>query len=616
MSLRIAALLLSSLLLCAGAMARDSGTDPSVVVERYVQHFVVEPDGSYTLTVDNAKTLVEPRALQGHGQYYISYNSTLDEVLSVEAYTQKPDGRRVPVQPAQIKDQQESVSSDAPMFQDTRLKIVIFPEVAPGDQVVVRYVLRRHTPLFPGHFDDLSSSQFYLNKDFRLIYDMPAGMPLYADAAGFVAVAGEHPAGRKRYQWRYQNGPNERIEADSVSYLDYGKRLAVSTFPDYAAFARAWQARAADKATPAPAIAALARQLTAGVPDARGKVLALANWVRRNIRYVGVYIGPGGVVPHAAATVLENRYGDCKDHAVLLEAMLAAAGIDSTVALVNNGDAYRLPATPTLGIFNHAITYVPSLGLYLDSTAESVAAGYLPPSLLGKPVLLAHDGTLALTPATQPGKSRTSTWFDVRRDGRSSFKVAKTTQGASAEPYRRAVRNTRQADREQFVQRMLQGLGQKGFGQFDPGRVDDNGDEYRMAFSGTTENFVNLPGPAALATTYNFWGGLGEAVFTFAQEQERRQDFVCPAIDVEDELGYRFAKGVRILALPRPLAVDDANFAYRSRVTRQGNTVRVKRTLKFRHTGPVCTPDDYRRMQPALERMMRDLRSQVIISAT
>jgi transglutaminase-like putative cysteine protease len=607
---------------CGRVLARDTGTDPSIVVDRTIQHYVVETSGAYRLTVDNAKTIIEQRAVQVHGQYYISYNKTLDEVLSVDAYTRKPDGRRVPVQPDQVKDQQETASTDAPMFQDTRLKIVVFPEVAVGDQLVVRYVLRRTTPLFPGHFEDLSSSQFYLNKNFMLIYDMPASMPLHADAVGFVpvpvpvqdAVQDAVPPGRKRYQWRYVNGDNERIETDAVSYLDYGKRLAVSTFADYAAFARAFRDGAAGRAQPSPAIAALARQLTAGLPDARSRALALSDWVRKNIRYVGVYIGPGGVIAHPASTVLDNRYGDCKDHAGLLEAMLAAVGIEATSALVNSGNAYRLPQVPTLGIFNHMVTYVPSLDLYLDSTAEAMTAGYLPAAILGKPALLLDSGRFAMTPILQPETNRTTAWFDIGRDGRSSFKVSKVATGAIAEPYRKTVRETHLADREQFVQRMLQGLGQKGRGVFDAGTVDGSGDEYSMSFSGSSDHFVNLPGPSALATTYNFWGDLGEAVFALGQETERRQEFVCPAIDAEDELGFRLPKGVRILALPKATSLMDGGLYYRATYARQGNAILVKRRLTFRHGRATCTPDEYRAMRPALERIMRDLRSQIVIA--
>ena len=610
MPLRLAAALCWLLLCCA---VRADDTDPSLVIDKYIQHFVVEADGSYALTVDHVKRIVLQRAVQAHSQYYISYNRTLDEVGAIDAYTRKPDGRRVPVLPSHIKDQQEAASSDAPMFQDTRLKIIVFPEVEAGDQLVVHYTLRRLAPLFPGQFEDLTSSEFYDNKQLYLIYDMPASMPLYADAAGFEPVLAASPPGRKRYQWHYISGPNERIEEESVSYLDYGKRLAVSTFPDYAAFARAYAARAADQGVPSEAISLLAARLTAGLASPRERALALSDWVRRNIRYVGVYVGPGGVVPHPAATVLANRYGDCKDHTILLEALLRAVGIASSAVLVNNGSAYRLPSVPTLGIFNHVITYVPSLKLYLDSTAESIEAGYLPSAVMDKPVLLAASGELARTPSYQLNRHRTVTWFGLQSDGSSRFKVSKTTEGAIAEPYRQAVRDTKQADRELFVQQMLKGLGQKGKGEFDAGKVDGSGAEYSLRISGSSDNFASLPGPLGLATTYNFWGGLGETLIAFGQEKERTQHFICPAIDAEDETEFALPPELKIIALPRALTLEDANFRYRSQYQRRANTVLVKRSVTFRNPSMVCSPADYRRMQPMLDRMVRDLKSQVIV---
>ncbi|WP_312514335.1 DUF3857 and transglutaminase domain-containing protein [Massilia sp.] len=597
----------------ARAPGTDHGTDHSVTVERHVQHFVVEPDGSYTLTVEQIKTIATRDAVHEHAQHYIGYNQSLDTVVSVEAHTEKADGRRLAVQPHQIRDQQEAASLEAPMFQDTRLKIVVFPDVQPGDRVAVRYVVRRHTPLFPGQFEDLTTARFHRHRDFRLIYDMPPSLPLHADAVGFEALAGTGPPGKRRYQWRYVDGDNARIEADSVSYLDYGKRLAVSTFPDYAAFAHAYQERAAGKALADDSVMALAQRIAGGIVDRRERAIALSDWVRKNVRYVGVYLGPGGVVPHAAASVLANRYGDCKDHATLLEALLGSAGIDSTVALVNNGDAYRLPEVPTLGVLNHAIVYVPSLQLYLDPTAESVAGGFLPPSLLGKPVVLARSGEFAMIPFFQPARSRTLTRFDIRPDGSSAFRVTRTSSGAQAEPYRRVVRATAPSERERFVERMLQGLGHVGGGVLEPGDTDSVGDDYTLSFRGASDGFAQLPGPAGLATTYNFWGGLGDAVQAFAQEPERRQEFVCPAIDAEDELQFSLPKRARVLALPRAVKVEDANFAYRSRYERRGALVTVKRQLKFRHTQATCSPADYRRVRPALERMLRDLRTQVVV---
>jgi len=613
MHICFAALLCCLPLWAAPAMADD--TDPALVVDRYIQHFVVEPDGSYRLSVEHAKTIAARSALQANSQYYIGYNRALDDVLAIDAYTHKPDGRRIAVPDEQIKDQQEAASADAPLFQDTRLRVIVFPEVEVGDQLVVHYVLRRHTALFPGQFEDLSASLPYANPQFHLIYDMPEGMPLFADAVGFSELAEPPPPGRRRYHWQYQDGPHTRPEADSVSYLDGGKRLAVSTFASYPAFAAAYAARAADKVLPTPAIAALAASVTRGLPGARERALALSEWVRRHIRYVGVYVGAGGVVPHAAATVLANRYGDCKDHAALLEALLGAAGIASTAVLVNNGNTYRLPEVATMGIFNHVINFIPALDLYLDATADAVAAGYLPASVMDKPALLIGPGRLARTPSRQPGRERSVAWFDVRADGAGSFRVARESTGAMAEPYRQAVRDTPPAERSQLARQLLQGLGQQGQGVFDPGRVDDQGDHYSMRLEGSSDNIVSLPGPVGLATSVSFWGGISDTIGALAQEPRRTQDFVCPAIDADEEMGFRFAPAVKIVAVPRPLDLDDGLFRYSARYRQEGNTVTVTRSVRFAHEGMVCRANEHARMQPLLERMLRDLRAQIIVEA-
>ena len=612
-------LVVALLLAVVHATAWADDTDPSVVINRFLQHFVVAGDGSYRLSVEHTKTIVQQRAVREHAQYYIGYNRTLDEIGPIHAHTRKRDGRQVPVQPEHIQDQQEAASAEAPMFQDTRVKIVVFPEVEVGDQLVLRYSLRRHTALFPGHFDDLTAPQFFAHRHFELVYDMPAGLPLHADAAGFIALPTVEDAGRRRYHWRYLDGPHARPEADAVSYLDHGKRLAVSTFASHAAFARAYAARAAPQAAVTPAIAQLAARLTDGISDTRARALALANWVRRHVRYVAVYVGPGGVVPHAAHTVLANRYGDCKDHAVLLEALLRAAGIGSSAALLNNGTAYRLPAVPTLGIVNHVITYIPALDLYIDSTAEAIAPGYLPSSLLDKPALLAASGQLVRTPAHQLEREHTRTRFDIDKYGRGRFSVVRTSSGAMAEPYRHAVRDTGPAERTQLVQSLLQGFGLKGRGLFEPGPLHnsgdsgDSGDQYRMRIAGSSEHVAELPGPSGVGTSYHFWGGVGAAVNALGQEAARTQDFICPAIDSEDELVLAFAPEIDIMAAPRTLALREGPLAYSARYSIAGSTVTVRRSLQFRPAGAVCTAADYRQLQPLITHMLRDVRSQVIV---
>jgi hypothetical protein len=108
-------------------------------------------------------------------------------------------------------------------------------------------------------------------------------------------------------------------------------------------------------------------------------------------RYVAIFLGNGGYVPHDAATILENRYGDCKDHAVLLEALLKAKGIASVPVLINLTNRYRLPEAATPAAFNHALTYLPEFDLYVDLTAGVAPFGTLLANEYGKPVAVAAD---------------------------------------------------------------------------------------------------------------------------------------------------------------------------------------------------------------------------------
>jgi transglutaminase-like putative cysteine protease len=447
-SKKLAGSLLISLLVIGVAHAKDDGTDHSLTIERENHSYVVNADGGFVSTHDRVWRINEERAIKSAAQQSLNYNHTLESLDVVEAYTQKADGRKVMVLPEQIKDQQERQSSAAPMFQDTRVKVVIYSEVAVGDQLILKYTLHRTTALFPGQFEDLSYPDFHPTKQLTITYDMPDNLPLLADAKGFTASTPLNVAGRKIYQWTYVPGDNARIEQGAVSYLDYGKYLAVSTFANVGAFAHAYDSRAKDKSGAEEKITELAHKITGNVSDPRAKAIALDDWVRKNIRYVAVYIGAGGVVPHAVDTILDNRYGDCKDHVALLEALLAAAGIDSTPALINSGNAYTLPKVFTLGLLNHVITYIPSLNLYLDSTAESIAGGYLPAADLDKPVVLTKAGKMAHTPSAQNTFAKSSMVFKISASGAADFTLSSIVTGWLAEPSRHSLRNTKPSDRK------------------------------------------------------------------------------------------------------------------------------------------------------------------------
>lgn len=122
------------------------------------------------------------------------------------------------------------------------------------------------------------------------------------------------------------------------------------------------------------------------------KIQHLANFVQHALTYKAIEFGSRGVIPNTPGQTLKNKYGDCKDHAVLLQQVLQANGIQSYLVLVNNGDEV-LPELPTLDQFNHMIVYVPNdqQGWYLDTTGKNVAFNEAAPVGLANTYALVLD---------------------------------------------------------------------------------------------------------------------------------------------------------------------------------------------------------------------------------
>lgn len=84
------------------------------------------------------------------------------------------------------------------------------------------------------------------------------------------------------------------------------------------------------------------------------KITSIFNYVK-SLRYVAIELGIGGIQPNQPATVLERKFGDCKDKSILLISLLRSAGISAKPVLVLTASSGTLdPAFPNWN-FNHMI---------------------------------------------------------------------------------------------------------------------------------------------------------------------------------------------------------------------------------------------------------------------
>jgi tetratricopeptide (TPR) repeat protein len=133
----------------------------------------------------------------------------------------------------------------------------------------------------------------------------------------------------------------------------------------------------------------------------RDVVRRLVSALHKSVRYTGVEFGESSLAPQYPAETLKRKYGDCKDKATLLVAMLRAAGIPANLALLSSGPGQDINTElPGMGMFDHAIVYVPAAGsdpdLWIDATAQYSGVGVLPQMDYGRWALVVDEKTTTL----------------------------------------------------------------------------------------------------------------------------------------------------------------------------------------------------------------------------
>ncbi|WP_175864361.1 DUF3857 domain-containing transglutaminase family protein [Burkholderia cepacia] len=598
--------------------ADTAGTAPVTLVSD-VHEFVIQHDGSLDEHDDSTLRANNANGIDAVAQRYVWFDKNLEKVDLLAAETIDRDGVAHPVGVDGIRDVQEPRSAGAPTFQDGLLRTVVFPGVEAGSSTRVAFRKTRTKPVNRGYFGYTVEPSREPVDNQRLIFDLPADMPLYADARGYVALPPVTANGRTRYEFDYRHGPYDRIENGAVGYATYGDRLVVSTLPDYAAFAARYRNAAVDPGMDDPAVTQLARTLTAGAADPRDKARILYDWVQANVRYVGLFLGETAAAPHRVTDILRNRYGDCKDHVALFGALLAAVGIRSEPVLINLGSVYTLPSVPGYGggAINHAITWLPDLARYADTTTAGIAFGYLPPIVMDRPALLVDSGVLSRTPATQPRGRLARVEIDAAGPGAAQFHAYIEDDGWTAELERNLFRRATPDAIVQLANNRLRQSGLRGRAQLSTSdrRVTDG--PFDVTLSGTLDHFVWPDGTTALPALSSLTGGIATQVESWLAEPVRTQPWGCIGGTFDETGQIALPADVAVTDLPADTAVHDRFVDFTSHYVfdAAAHVVQVSRRMTADFGRQVCTPDEFTALRASLERIERDTQAQIVVRA-
>lgn len=595
----------------AATAAAAPATRPYEIVKDDID-LEAAPDGRFWELVEVHYRPLTSQGVEALQKITLSYTQGYEQ-LKITAYTLKKDGRRIDIPANSIL--QGHGETTSPGFEDTRTMTVVFPNLEIGDEAVLIDTDVQQVPWFPNVFSVTQAwpPDVAVKEATFAFTSQGKDSAFHITTQGVSADAPLSAGGKTRHVWHYQNGTPTQPEPEAVNEIAERPHIAITTLPDYSGVADIYSGVFKDRAEVTPEISSLADKLTSGVRDRRAQAKLLYEWVAAHIRYVNIVLGAGGFIPHKAADVMKNGYGDCKDHVMLLEALLAAKNIKSSPVLIRAAvNQFQLPAAPSPFLFDHLITYVPEFKLYLDSTARFAPFGVLPSSDAGKGVVIVASGKTATTPSIGVGSSSITSTSNVtvNADGSADSETSVTATGAAAVDLRgmmAAIPPDRDGD---FFR---QALGPGGDGKFTRNDPEALGDSYTMSAKYHTGHLANIPGPGALPASltykpYSFTMLVGQTL-----PQTRQADYACSSGTFRDDVTTTLPAGVTVANLPasRSFTTDGATLqtSYESPAP---NVVKEHVLMKLDRAGPVCRASDYARIRPALSDMVGDLMAQIL----
>jgi len=273
-------------------------------------------------------------------------------VLSLHVWSIGPDGHEYAVDDKEITE--FGYPNEGPLYEDLKYKAVKAPGRDPGGIIAYEYE-QRERPYLDEKTWFFQEDIPHVSESFTL--ELPPGYT-------YGTVWAHHDSTRasdlEHQRWRWEMKDTPGIDLDHVlmrpSELALAGRMTIhygapgaadATKGSWQEVGEWYQGLSKDRLVSTPEIAAKANELTAGKVDFYDKTEAIAEFVQKQVRYFVVEMGIGGNQPHFAADIFRNRYGDCKDKATLVSAMLSSVGIHSALMMVDHRRGVVDPDAPS-----------------------------------------------------------------------------------------------------------------------------------------------------------------------------------------------------------------------------------------------------------------------------
>jgi hypothetical protein len=391
-----------------------------------------------------------------------------------------------------------------------------------------------------------------------------------------------------------------------------------------------YDALAHDREAPTPEITAKAKELTAGKTDFYDRAEAIGDFVQKNIRYFVIELGIGGYQPHQAADIFKGRYGDCKDKATLLAAMLSSVGMHSDIVLVDTRRGFVNPDAPSI-MGDHAIAAIeipkgydsPKLHsvvtttsgkryLIFDPTWERTPFGQIENDLQGSYGTLVEgaQSQLIQIPVMSPELNtlKRKAVFQLGADGSLKGTVEDLRFGDIADRRRRVYEHDDTKKRDEYLDRAAgRDLMAVSLSDVKVENLAALDKDLKTDYSVQASHYASATGPLLMVRP--------RVIGSFALDLDRKPRKVpidmAETMFANDEYDIELPEGYAVDELPDPVKEDMGFASYQSSTVVQGNKLHYSRTYTVREVS--LPASKYRELQKLASVIAADESSQVVL---
>ena len=596
--------------------------------------YTVDPKGQ---AVEHVRRVVKILRPQGRDYGYPAvYYDKDSKVLSLHVWSIDAAGHEYSVKDNEIGDVGQP-GEGGQLYSDERAKVANPPGRDPGGIIAYEYEKRERPYLAETNWE-FQDELPRMRQSFTVA--LPPGYTYTTTWARHAKVEGIDLENHS-YRWEMNDvpaidldhvpmAPNEGALAARMTVHYTGPGLAEPQDGTWQGIGEWYEGLSRDRLVSTPEIAAKAAELTAGKTDFYDKAEAIGDFVQQKIRYFVIEMGVGGYQPHAAEEIFRGRYGDCKDKATLLSAMLSSVGIHSALMMVDSERGVVDPDAPSIW-GNHMIAAIeipkgyesPKLHsvvtaktgkryLIFDPTWYLTPFGQLEDNLQGSYGVLIEgkDSQVIELPVMDPTLNtiRRTGKFELSADGSLKGSVTDLRFGDLAETRRQVFSSEGEKKQTEYVNRVIaQDFTGASMTGLKVENVDALNKDLTTTFDLQASHFASFTGPLLMIRP--------RVLGSYELDVDRKPRHV--EIDLEqtmqgtDEYDIELPQGYVVDELPDPVKIDVGFASYVSSTELHGRVLHYSRTYTVRQVTVPATK--YEAVQQLAAAIAADEGSQAIL---